>query len=283
MNCPECGHESKKDSRFCTNCGTPMESASDPPPDSSGTGAKAATDPTEKSVSAKAGFRGHLIRNVLLLAGAIVVVAAVASGATYAAMSADGPPEIEPRTLAVSTSASSTTGSPTTVSVANITSAPPSSISSTTTAMSTTMTLPTTTIVSQTTSSTKPATSTTRTTFVALSPDPPTLVSPEDGSEFFIYFDLGAESAKASVKLDWGSVSGATSYRVEVESVETGYGLSKIVTSSNYSFSYTLALADGPQTMRWRVTARSAEGDYGPSSAWRSFRFVIVVSDPTTT
>ena len=85
---------------------------------------------------------------------------------------------------------------------------------------------------------------------------PPSLLSPADG----------ATCQAASGTLDWGDVTGASGYTVQL-GTSCGTGAEIDVTASNYPYS---GLTAG-QAYWWRVRSRCPAGDYGAWSACRSF------------
>lgn len=89
---------------------------------------------------------------------------------------------------------------------------------------------------------------------VAPTPGTPTLVSPANGSS----------CNPTTLTLDWGGVSYATLYQVQIG---TSCGTGSIYSTS--SSAYTLGLAGG-QTYYWRSRARNACGTYGPWSSCRT-------------
>jgi len=92
---------------------------------------------------------------------------------------------------------------------------------------------------------------------VLSTPGVPSLVSPSNGST----------TDDSTPTLDWGSVSGATSYRVQVDD-NSGFTSPEIdQTTSNTSYTPSSVLADG--TYYWRVQASNSCGSGSWSAAWQ--------------
>ena len=98
-------------------------------------------------------------------------------------------------------------------------------------------------------------------------PSAPSLTSPADSSS----------TCDTTPSFSWGSVSGAASYRIQVDD-SAGFGSPEInaITSST---SYTPGTALSPGTYYWRVQASNACGDGSWSTVW-SFTIVAAPSTP---
>ena len=96
-------------------------------------------------------------------------------------------------------------------------------------------------------------------------PSTPSLSSPSNGST----------TDDRTPFFDWGSVSGATSYRIQVDN-NSGFGSPEIdQTTSSSSYAPSSALSDG--TYHWRVRASNSCGDGSWSTVWN-----VTISEPPT-
>jgi serine protease AprX len=106
-----------------------------------------------------------------------------------------------------------------------------------------------------------------RRSFTILSePSTPSLMSPSDGSG----------TCDATPAFDWSSVSGATSYRIQVDN-DSGFASPEIDTTSA-SFDYTPTSALSPGTYYWRVQASNSCGD----GSWSESSSFTILSKPST-
>jgi len=94
----------------------------------------------------------------------------------------------------------------------------------------------------------------------------PSLSSPSDGSS----------TCDTTPTFSWGSVSGATSYHIQVDD-DPGFGSPEIDTTTSNA-NYTPASPLSPDTYYWRVLASNSCGD-GP---WSSTRNVTILSPPSS-
>jgi hypothetical protein len=106
-----------------------------------------------------------------------------------------------------------------------------------------------------------------RWSFTILSePSTPSLMSPSDGSS----------TCDATPTFDWSPVSGATSYRIQVDN-NSGFASPEIDTTTASS-DYTPTSALSPGTYYWRVGASNSCGD----SSWSGRRSFTILSEPST-
>jgi len=87
-------------------------------------------------------------------------------------------------------------------------------------------------------------------------PTTPSLTSPSNGSS----------ACDTTPSFDWSSVSGATSYRIQVDN-NSSFGSPEIDTTTSSS-NYTPGSALSPGTYYWRVRASNSCGDGSWSSVW---------------
>jgi len=94
----------------------------------------------------------------------------------------------------------------------------------------------------------------------------PALIAPADGAVFNIY--------PRTTTLQWGAVSGAGKYILEVEACSSGkpsdcFALfSKELTTTSHTFNFV-----GSQPGQWRVWALDGNGQAGQKSAWWKFTY----------
>lgn len=108
--------------------------------------------------------------------------------------------------------------------------------------------------------------------FVGVPPPPPLLVSPVDGYEHY---------APRSLSLKWNSVSGATSYRVQLDN--NADFSSPIINVAGIADTFYITPSLNANTYYWRISTTNAYGDGGWSLVW-SFTLhskVPVLSYPT--
>jgi len=98
----------------------------------------------------------------------------------------------------------------------------------------------------------------------------PTQLSPPDGSMFVHY--------PRTTTLQWSTVTGAASYKVEWQYQYNGTWSTGIFASGITTTSYTFDFV-GDQPGRWRVWAVSTNGLEGPKSGWWGFSYIT--SPPT--
>ncbi|MCK4470363.1 MAG: hypothetical protein KAW49_01115, partial [Anaerolineae bacterium] len=96
-------------------------------------------------------------------------------------------------------------------------------------------------------------------------PSAPSLSSPPNGSN----------TCDTTTYFDWSSVSGATSYRIEVDD-NSGFDSPEIDTTTSNS-NYTPATPLSPSTYHWRVRASNSCGD----SSWSSVWSITILSAPS--
>ena len=97
-------------------------------------------------------------------------------------------------------------------------------------------------------------------------PAAPALVSPADGAV-----------AAQPITFDWGDVSGAVSYTIQVDEI-SAFGAPLILSASTAASQFTTSsLPDGNWNWFWRVRAVNAEGTAG---AWSTVRAITVQSTP---
>ncbi len=95
---------------------------------------------------------------------------------------------------------------------------------------------------------------------------PPNPLSPADGTVF--------DHFPRETTLSWSSVSGASSYGLEVQFCSPGgfTDCTELITETTGSTSHTFNFV-GAQPGRWRVWAIGPGGTEGPKSDWRTFRY----------
>jgi putative hemolysin len=99
-------------------------------------------------------------------------------------------------------------------------------------------------------------------------PSAPSLSSPSNGSS----------TCDTTPTFTWGSVTGATSYRIQVDN-SSGFGSPEIDTTTSNSY-YTPGTALSPGTYYWRVRASNMCGNSSWSSVW-SFTILSTPSTPS--
>jgi hypothetical protein len=99
----------------------------------------------------------------------------------------------------------------------------------------------------------------------------PRLLSPADGAVFDLY--------PRKTTLRWAPVPGALSYTLEIDCYQCcstgkwcsdvqGQGRLETVRTTSFTFDFV-----GAQPGRWRVWAIGENGEAGPKSDWREFRY----------